>query len=133
MQSNTITLPVDLANTGSTTDAVFTRVEEYLNRSVYKSATHSLLMRDLMAFYRSVPKKSGNFNGVAKSAVKFTVDKEVEGVDSSTTVIAPLIGEISFSVPLGTTAAEAMELRQRMIAALDNDTIMVKLMEELEV
>jgi hypothetical protein len=90
-------------------------------------------MRDLMAFYRSVPKKSGNFNGVAKSAVKFTVDKEVEGVDSSTTVIAPLIGEISFSVPLGTTAAEAMELRQRMIAALDNDTIMVKLMEELEV
>lgn len=133
MLANTITLPVDLANTGSTTDLVLTRLEEFQNRSVYKTPTHSLITRDTLSFYRTMPKKSGNFNGVAKSALKFTVDKEVEGVDTTTTIVAPQIGEISFSLPIGFTAAEALVLRQRLIAALDDDTIMAQLMEGLEI
>lgn len=133
MLDNTITLPVDLANTGSTTDVTFSRLEEYLNRSVYKSAAHTLVSKDTLSFYRTQPTKSGNFNGVAKSAFKFSKDIEVEGVDNSTTLTAPVILEVKMSLPIGFTAAEALELRQRAVAVLDDDDIMAKLMEGLEI
>lgn len=133
MLDNTITLSVDKLNTGSPTDVIFTRYEEFQNRSMYKSPDHSLISRDTLGFYRTMPKKSGNFNGVAKSSLKFTIDKTVDGVDTTTENVAPQIGEISFSLPIGFSAAEAMELRQRMIAALDDDDLLAALSEDLEV
>lgn len=133
MLAENYTLNVDVLNNGTTEAQNFVRFEEYLNRSLYKGPAHSLISRDVLGFYRTMPTKSGNFNGVAKSSFKLTTDKSVPGVDSTTSLTAPQIGEVNFSLPVGSTAADVKVLRQRMIALLDNDTIMVKLSEQLEV
>lgn len=133
MLDNTITLSVDTTNDDTPENHVFTRYDEYQNRSVYNGPDHSLDTKELLTIYRTPPKPSGNFKGVAKSALKFARDVDVEGKDSTTTVAAVELGEISFSIPIGTTAADAMILRQRMIAALDDDALMVKIMENLEI
>lgn len=133
MQPNTVTLAVDVLNNGTTVNKVYTRYEEYTNRSSYIGADHLPDDRNMLAIYRTFPTKSGNFKGTSKSSVKFTQDIEVAGVDSSTTLTSPMIGEVSFSLPVGATAAEAKELRQRIIACLDDDTFMDALMIQLMV
>ena len=133
MLDNTITLAVDKLNTGALTNVVFSRQEEYQNRAKYISPAHTLAMRDTLDFYRTFPTKTKDFNGVAKSGFKFTVDTVVPGVDASTTRIAPQIAEVSFSLPIGFTTAHLIELRQRIIAVLDNDALMVRINERLEV
>jgi len=133
MLDNTITLAVDELNTDSTTNHVFDRFEEYSNRSVYIGANHALTARDTLSFYRSFPKASGNFKGVAKTSFKFTQDLVVDGVDGIAQLTSPIITEVSFSVPVGVTAAEQMIARQRNIALLDDDTLMVALMNQLMV
>jgi hypothetical protein len=131
MLDNTITLSVDPLNDTNPEDQIFGRQDEFQNRSVYTGPDHTLAERELMTFYRTAPKPSGNFKGVAKSAIKFSTDVSVEGKDSTTNVAANEIGEVSFSIPVGTTAAQAMLLRQRLIAILDDDSIMTKCMEGL--
>lgn len=133
MLDNTITLAVDKTNSGSLTSVAFSRQEEFQNRAKYISPAHTLAKRDTLDFYRTFPTKTKDFNGVAKSGFKFTVDTEVPGVDASTTRIAPQIAEVSFSLPIGFTTAQLVELRQRVIALLDNDTLMARINERLEV
>lgn len=133
MLDNTITLQVDPANNSTVVPEAYTRYDEYQNRSVYTGPNHSLSAKDTMTFYRTSPKRSGNFKGVAKSSIKFTRDRIVEGVDDTTTVNALEIGEVNFSLPVGFTSADVIALRQRIIAALDDDTLMGKLNEQLEI
>ena len=133
MLENTITLAVDKLNTGATTNVVFSRQEEYQNRAKYISPAHTLALRDTLDFYRTFPTKTKDFNGVAKSGFKFTVDTEVPGVDASATRVSPQIAEVSFSLPIGFKTAQLVELRQRIIALLDNDALMLRLNERLEV
>lgn len=133
MLDNTVTLPVDLLNSGVTTNQVYTRHEEFANRSKYISPAHSLGLRDTLDMYRTFPNKTKTFNGVAKSGFKFTTDIEVPGADSTTSVVAPEIAEVSFSLPVGFTTVQLLILRQRIIALLDNDSIMNRLNERLEV
>lgn len=127
MQSNSIVLPVDLLNTGTTTDYTFTRYEEHLNRSLYIGSAHEPGMRDTLALYRTPPKPTSTFKGVLKSSVKLTTDKTVADPIGGT-VDAAFIAEISFSTPIGVSAADQMIMRQRLIALLDDDTIMDNLM-----
>nr|URG16398.1 MAG: coat protein [Leviviridae sp.] len=124
MQANQISLNVDPANDSTIVPETYDRYQEFENRSVYIGSTHVPEARDMIAFYRTFPTKSGNFKGVSKSAVKITEDVEVAGVDSATTLTAPVIIEISFSVPVGTPTAELVNARQRAIALLDDDTLM---------
>lgn len=126
MQPNTITLAVDTENLGVTTNEVYTRFEEYLNRSVYIGSGHSLSSRNTLSFYRTNPKIAGNFRGTAKSAVKFSQDTSVPGVNDSP-LTAPLIIEVSVSVPVGITPAKTLVARQRALALLDRDDIMAHL------
>lgn len=133
MQANQISLNVDVLNDGNTVAQTYDRYEEFQNRSIYVGATHVPEARDQMAIYRTFPSKSGNFKGVSKSAIKFTADVEVPGVDASTTLTAPMIGEVTFSLPVGCAAADVKELRQRIIAALDVDTFMDSLSIQLMV
>jgi hypothetical protein len=133
MQANSITLAVDEENTGSTTNHVYTRFDEYQNRTVYTEADHQLTLRDTLSFYRTFPKPSGNFKGTAKTTLKFSKDYAVDGVDGVASLIAPLIAEVSFSVPVGVTAAAQMIGRQRCISILDDDTVMVALMNQLNI
>lgn len=120
MLPSTITLPVDLLNNGTTTDFIATRDEVYLNRSVYTLPEHTIMSRDILGFYRTRPTVSGNYRGTAKSAAKFTEDVSVPGVDSSTSMLAPLIGEVNFAIPVGVDAAKTLVLRQRLIALIDH-------------
>jgi hypothetical protein len=131
MLDNVLTLAVDELNTDSTTDHVFNRFEEYQNRSVYTGANHQLTARDTLTFYRTFPKASGNFKGTAKMSFKFSTDKLVDGVDGVASLTSPIITEVSFSVPVGVSVADQMIARQRPIALLDNDTVMVLLMNQL--
>jgi hypothetical protein len=43
-----------------------------------------------------------------------------------------MIGDISLSIPVGATAAQTLEFRQRMIAVIDH-ALAAKLVDELEV
>jgi len=133
MQANTITLAVDELNNASTTNHVYSRFDEYQNRTVYTEAIHQLTLRDTLSFYRTFPKASGNFKGTAKTTLKFSKDYAVDGVDGVASLIAPLIAEVSFSVPVGVTAAAQMIARQRCISILDDDTVMVALMNQLNI
>jgi hypothetical protein len=136
MLDNVITLSVDLDNDGGTTaavDSIFSRFDEYQNRSEYIHEDHTLALRDKLGFYRTLPKQSGNFKGTAKSAIKFTRDQAVAGVDSTTTIVAPGIVDIGFSFPIGMTAAQMLELRMRAVALLLDDNIMVPLTGQLMV
>ncbi len=134
MQPGSITLSVDTLNDGTTiVDNVYSRFEEFANRAIYIGANHQLDDRDTLSMYRTFPKANANFKGVAKSAVKFTKDFSVAGVDSSTTVTAPAIIDVSFSIPVGLTEAQLVVLRQRVLALLDNDVIMGPLNAQLMV
>lgn len=133
MQANQISLSVDVANDSTPVVQAYDRYEEFQNRSVYIGANHLPEARNTFALYRTFPSKSGNFKGVSKSAIKFTQDVDVAGVDASTTLSAPIIAEVSFSVPVGATSAELIEIRQRVIAALDDDTFMDSLSIQLMV
>jgi hypothetical protein len=89
--------------------------------------------RDSLTLYRTFQKVNGNFKGTAKSAFKFTWDRSVTGVDGVAALTAPIISEVSFSVPVGVTEADMLICRQRQIALLDDDTIMTALMNQLMV
>lgn len=134
MQPNEITLSVDEENDGvGPVNHVFTRFEEHLNRAVYIGPLHSMMARNTLTTYRTFPKISGNFRGVAKSAFKFSTDITVPGVDAETSITAPVIVEVSFSVPVGATAAQTMLYRQRALALLDLDAVMAPLNDSLMV
>lgn len=127
MQPNEITLAVDVLNNGTTENQTYARFEEFLNRSIYIGSDHSLCLRNTLGLYRTLPKQSGNFKGVAKSSFKFSQDVVVDGVDGVSSITSPLILEVSFSVPVGATAADVLELRQRALALIDADTVMTPL------
>jgi len=133
MLNDQITISVDDANNDVLVDTDFNRHTEFQNRSVYVSDAHTVAMRDELSFYRAFPKRNGNFNGVSKSSIKLTRDMEVPGFDSSTSLLAPLITEINFSVPVGVTAADILRHRQTLYALLDVDVIMDKLVQQLMV
>lgn len=134
MQPNVLTFAVDEENDGiDLADHVFTRFEEFQNRAMYISADHTLVAKDTFGMYRTLPKSNGNFKGVAKTSIKFSKDIQVDGLDGVSKITAPIIMEVSVSLPVGTTPETAMIMRQRVISALDRDDVMVPLMEQLMV
>jgi hypothetical protein len=130
MQANQVTLSVDYLNDATTTDEVYSRANFFGNRSVYHGASHSSVLRDTISIYRSDVKPNGNFKGVQKNSFKLSKDVEVTGADGLATLTAPSIGEINFSIPVGTTSADKLKLRQRIIALLDDDTVMDLVFEQ---
>lgn len=133
MLDNTLTLSVDVANNATLVNRTYRRYEENLNRSVYVGPNHTLQAKDTLTFYRTAPKPSGNFRGTAKTSFKFSQDQSVLAVDGISHLTAPVIVEVSFSVPVGVTPAQVLELRQRVIALLDSDNVMNNLNNTLEI
>lgn len=134
MLSNTITLAVDDNNDGGTTptiEHIYSRFDEYQNRSEYIHANHTVATRDKLGFYRTFPKTNGNFRGTQKCAVKLTKDYSVDGVDAETTLVRPAIGEIGFSFPVGLTPTQTLEFRMRLVAVLLDDSVMGPLTDQL--
>lgn len=133
MLDNTITLAVDVLHNETTVDQDYLRYEEQANRSVYIGEDHSLSVRNQLVHTRSFPTQAGNYRGVAKSSFKFSQDVTVPGVDSTTNITAPLIQQISFSIPVGTPTAKVLEMRQRLVAYVNSDAFMDRLTQKLEV
>lgn len=133
MQNDTLTLSVDMANNGTPEDQVYSRYDESSGRSTYIGATHTPGDRNMLTLTRALPKRVGNFKGVSKSTIKLTRDTMVPGVDANTSVSAPIIIEVSFSFPVGVDATAAKNNRQRIVALLDDDSIMDKLNVQLMV
>lgn len=134
MLDNTITLAVDHDRDATPTNEGYTRYDESKDRTVYIGADHSLdTARNTLTVTRSFPTVSGNFRGVKKSSLKFTQDYSVDGVDATTTLVAPIIAGITFSIPVGATVAAAMHLRERLRAALDDQDFITRLTEGLEI
>lgn len=130
MLDNTVTLSVDEQNDGvGPVNHVYTRFDESQNRTTYIHSTHTLSAKDTLTFYRTLPKPSGNFKGVAKSATKFSKEIAVLGVDGSN-ITSALIVEVSISLPVGATAAQAMIARQKVVSLMDLDAVMVPAMEQ---
>lgn len=119
MQANTITLPVDVLNNGTVVNKDYLRHSEEVNKTTYVGPGHTLQSRNTMQLYRTLPKRTGNFLGSGKTSIKFTQDFAVPGADG-VNVTAPAIVSIDFSTPVGLTAAQTLELRQRAVAALDH-------------
>lgn len=136
MQPNEITLDVNHDNDDGTTatqQIIYTRFDEYQNRSEYISDAHVIALRDKVALYRTFPKATGNFAGTAKSAVKFTRDYEVPGNDVETTIIVPGIINIGFSLPVGVSGEDSLGFRMLAATMLLNDDIMIPLTDQLMV
>lgn len=123
MLPNSITLAVDTANNGTTTNESFVRMEELVNRSTYRGPNHTLHARNQLQFYRTLPKRSGDFLGSAKVEAKFTMDVSVVDAKGDTAIV-PAIISVAQSLPVGMTAAAKLALRQRLIALIDDDTVM---------
>jgi hypothetical protein len=133
MQANSITLSVDPANDSNPENQVFARYEERVDRTTYIGSGHTVGTRNQMQFYRTAPKRNGESRGSAKSAIKFTLDVEVSNASGDGNITLPLIGEVSFSVPVGATPAQTMELRQQIISVLDADTVSAALVDILDI
>lgn len=131
MLPDSIVLPVDEENNATIVNETLSRFEENLNRTVYVTESHSVANPDTLTFYRTQPKQNGNFRGVAKTSFKFSRLAVVPGVDGSTSISAPIIIEVSTSIPVGVDAADQLLARQRAIALLDLDTVMDPLMLQL--
>lgn len=134
MLDNTITLAVDEDHDGGSTtvnvDHVYNRFDQYQNRTVYTSEAHTLSIPDTLTFYRTFPKTSGNYPGQAKVAAKFSTQQTIPGVNGEN-VTGPFLVEMSFSMPVGTSSATMLLMRQRASALLNRDDIMDALMESL--
>lgn len=133
MQENTITLSVDVANNSTLTNEVLLRHEQTPNRTEYIHEDHTISMRKLMHLYRTAPKRNGESRGASKSSVKFTFDREVPNATGDGNLVLPQIVEVSFSIPVGCSEAQTMELRQYVVALLDTDAVSGALNDLLEI
>lgn len=133
MLDNILELSVDPANNSTVVTESYRRYDESANRSLYIGDDHTLQQRNQMTLNRSFPTVVGNFKGVAKSVLKFTQDIVVDGNDGVASITAPALVTINFSLPVGITPAQAIHFRQRAIAALDDDDLMSRFSETLEV
>lgn len=132
MQDNTITLPVDELNNATLVNHVYTRYDAISNRSWYNGPGHTELLRNQMSLFRSAAKPNGNFKGVRKTALKFTKDHTVLGVDGVSNLVAPAIADCGFSLPVGMTSAQKLLFRQTVIAGLDH-ALMNALQDNLDI
>lgn len=131
MQPDTVTLPVDEENDGvGLVNHIYTRFTPYENRTVYMGPNHSPVTPNTLTLYRTFPKVSGNFRGVSKTSVKFSETVLVDGADGVAQLSAPIICEVSFSIPVGVSAAQTKIARQRALALLDLDSVMAPLNDQ---
>lgn len=138
MQPNTIAYTYDHDNDGGTTPAVsvtLNRHREALDSTVYATSSDSSLQIDQGKFYRTDAKRSGNFYGTDKVAFKRSKGKSVPTVDGGTT-IAPIIVEVSASLPVGTSDADRLGALMELIgflSSLEGKAAMISLFQKKNV
>lgn len=122
MQPNTIAYTFDHDNDGGTTPAVavtLTRHSEELNRTIYRTGSHTESVPDLFTFYRTPAKRSGSFMGTQKVSVKRTRSRTVSNAEGLDTVV-PQVDELSFSIPIGVAEADKIASLMEWIGVLSS-------------
>jgi hypothetical protein len=110
----------------SAADYVLRRHEETINRTTYvDDTTHSVASRDQVQFYRTFPKRAGSSRGSSKCAVKFTRDVLVPNASGDGDIVLPLIGEVTFSIPVGVSNHVLFNLREKMEQVLAQESVSV--------
>jgi len=121
MQPNTIAYTYDHDNDGGSTAAVAvtqTRFAEELNKSTYRTAAHNTTVQtDTLNFYRTLAKRSGEYLGSEKTALKRTKTHVVENA-SGLDIKAPAIADLSFSFPVGVSAADKLAFYMELVGFL---------------
>lgn len=123
MLENEITLA--LPNGGTPVNAIFKRIDVLQNRSLYHGPGHFPTARNTMGFYRTPSKRVGNFLGVMKSALKYTHDLQVLNAVGET-ITSPMIGEMSFSIPVGATEVNVDLTFDHLEALIEGQRAIVK-------
>lgn len=123
-----ITLSVDSANDGNAANQVFSLIQPSEGKSFWTLDGAPREDREEMTLYSTPAKRSGNFQGVYRSGIKFHKGIEVEGVDATTLVNTGIISNLSVSVPVGATLADVVEVQQRLLAFIDSNTFVQALM-----
>jgi hypothetical protein len=135
MQPNTIAFTYDHDNDGGTTAAIsstVTRHSEELNKSTYRTSSHTEASPDTLNFYRTAAKRSGEFMGSQKVSVKRTKTMVVDTASGLETK-APMINELSFSIPIGVTNAEKLSFLMEHIGFLSSSEGKAALIQLLNV
>lgn len=102
-QPETIALTYD-PGTGSVTKT-YGRFKPEIGRTVYREEDATLVMRDELVFYRTEAKRNGAFLGMAKSAVKLTIDvpaTDAEGNSVNEAIIVSINTSVYPSIPAAT-------------------------------
>lgn len=129
MLETTISITYD-PGTGSVTKA-YDRYSEETNRTVYRGPADTLSADDKLAFTRRFPTKSGNFLGVAKPNAKFTLSQTVLDAEGNS-IVAPIIAELGFSLPVGVTDAAVDDICGRISALVVHNEFKA-LLKDLEI
>lgn len=137
MQPNTIAYTFDHDNDGGTAAIAMTltRHAEELNSSTYRTGSHNTEAPDTLKFYRTAPKRSGNFLGAQKVSVKRTTTHVVDTADGLETK-APGIVELSFSIPVGVSNADKLKMLMDHIgflASSEGKAAMINLLNVSEI
>lgn len=123
MQPNTIAYTYDHDNDGGTTAAVavsLTRFAEELHKSSYITASHNdTVQQDSLNFYRTLPKRSGQFLGTEKTSIKRTKTALVDDA-GGLTAKAPKIVETSFNFPVGVSVADKLAFYMEHVGFLSS-------------
>jgi len=126
-----ITIAVDPETTGSDTTWNFDFFDKVGDKAEYRGDLHSVGLRNhKLEYYRTAPKKSGNFLGQIKSTTKLTLDHLTAGADASESY-KPAIITISTSFPVGITP-EQYRLMMWMICAAAEESYTQELALENE-
>jgi len=128
-----LTLQSDVANNETLISKIFTRARVLMNglKTLYHEDNHHTTARpSTLSFETSEPRPNGQFLGVTRPKIIRRRTVDVNSTDPSTQITQPLLGKIEFSIPVGTSGSDVMELRQDLIAALDDDSLMDTLMSK---
>lgn len=128
-----LTINTDPNNDDTIVAKIFSRARVLMNglKTLYHmDNSHSTARPDTLSFETSEPKPNGQFLGVTRPKVVRRRTIDVESIDPGTEISQPLIGKVEFSIPVGATDAELLELRQDLIAVLDDDATMGTLMSK---
>jgi len=129
MQLNTIVLQVDELDDAVLVPTTYTRFEEIQNRTTYLELdNHSSMKPRKLQLYRSPLSSPGLSFGKQKSAVKFTDGFDVLNKEGATVVENALVN-ISFSLPVGLSDAQRTLVRERVVAMINDDTVMDSLIK----
>lgn len=138
MLPNTITYTFNHDNDGGTTAAVsvtLTRHKEELDKTVYHTGSHSMVAPDTLSFHRTSPKRSGDFLGVQRVAVKRTRTVPVDNAAGLETKV-PNVEELAFSLPIGMTDAQKISAVMEWIGFLSSNEgkdAMIRLLKTSEI